>query len=381
MEERICAIALNRIFGFNPAAGGALISRFGSASAVFGASEEQLQDMLRGRPDLTASVLAEDLDLDRIELEKLLDNGLDFIPITSEDYPSLLKECNDPPVGLYYRSGSPPKRVFESRPAVAIVGTRNMTPYGKYWCTEIVRALSSSAKKPVIVSGMAYGTDFTAHSAAIGCGLPTIGVLPTGIDDVYPVRHEPLARLMDETDGCALVTDYPPQTNPLAINFIRRNRIIAGLSSAVILTESKIKGGGMLTMRFASDYFRDVFALPGRVDDVCSQGCNLLIRNKLAEPITDLEDLVSKLGFGFKTRSKASFREAVEIKCASLDRGKASGVLATAMAIKAERGISLNEITERTGRSFAEVASDTALLETWGLVSVDLLQRCSVNSM
>lgn len=381
MEEKICAIALNRIFGFNPAAGCALISRFGSARAVFGASEEQLQDLLRGRPDLTAAVLAEDLDLDRTELEKLLENKLDFIPITSEDYPTLLKECNDPPVGLYYRSGSSPKRVFESRPAVAIVGTRNMTPYGKYWCSEIVKALSSAAKKPVIVSGMAYGTDFTAHSAAIGCGLPTIGVLPTGIDDVYPARHEPLASMMDETPGCALVTDYPPRTNPLAINFIRRNRIIAGLSFAVILTESKVKGGGMLTMRFAADYFRDAFALPGRVDDVCSQGCNLLIRNKLAEPITDLEDLVSKLGLGFNTRTKASFREAVEAKCSSFDREKTGRILTTAMAIKSERGVSLNELTEKTGRPFADVASDVYLLETWGLVSVDLLQRCSVNSL
>ena len=381
MEEKICAIALNRIFGFNPVAGNALISNFGSAEAVFGATDEQLQDLLRGRPDQASAILTEDFERDRDEYEKLTERGIDFIPITSGDYPSLLQECNDPPVGLYYRSGSPPEKVFESRPAIAIVGTRNMTPYGKYWCTEIVRALSDSARKPVIVSGMAYGTDFTAHSAAIGCGLPTIGVLPTGIGDVYPVRHEPLARLMDETDGCALVTDYPPSTNPLAINFIRRNRIIAGLSSAVILTESKIKGGGMLTMRFASDYFRDVFALPGRVDDVCSQGCNLLIRNKLAEPITDLEDLVSKLGLGFSTRSRTSFREAVETKCASLDRQKASGVLSVAMAIKAERGVSLNELTERTGRSFAEVASDTALLETWGFISIDLLQRCSVNSM
>lgn len=381
MEEKICAIALNRIFGFNPAAGVNLISNFGSAKAVFGAGQEQLQDLLRGRPDLTEAILTEDLDRDRAELDMLLGQGLDFIPVTSPDYPALLKECNDPPVGLYYRSGSAPGTVFSSRPAIAIVGTRNMTPYGKYWCSEIVKALSSAAKKPVIVSGMAYGTDFTAHSTAIGCGLPTIGVLPTGIDDVYPVRHAPLARIMDETPGCALVTDYPPKTSPLAINFIRRNRIIAGLSSAVILTESKIKGGGMLTMRFAADYFRDAFALPGRVDDVCSQGCNLLIRNKLADPVTDLEDLVSKLGLGFNTRTKASFREAVEAKCASLGADKAAGILTTAMAIKSERGVSINDLTERTGRPFADVASDVYLLETWGLISVDLLQRCSVNSV
>lgn len=381
MEEKICAIALNRIFGFNPAAGNALVSNFGSAEAVFGAGEERLQDVLRGRPELTAAILTEDLAADRAELDKLYDQGLDFIPVTSSDYPSLLKECNDPPLGLYYRSGSPPHMVFETRPAVAIVGTRNMTPYGKYWCTDIVKALAAAARKPVIVSGMAYGTDFTAHSAALGCGLPTIGVLPTGIDDVYPIRHEPLARRMDETPGCALVTDYPPGTNPLAINFIRRNRIIAGLSSAVILTESKIKGGGMITMRFAADYFRDVFALPGRVDDICSQGCNLLIRNKLAEPITDLEDLVSKLGLGFNSRSRASFREAVELKCASVDPDHADAIIDMAMTIKRERGISLNSLTERTGRSFSEVASDAALLETWGLISIDLLQRCSANSV
>ena len=383
MEEKVCALALNRIFGHEPAAGGALIGRFGSAASVFGASEAELRALLPGKPEKTISILGEDLEKDREELEDLQEKGMDFIPLTSEDYPALLKECNDPPVGFYYRSGSPPKKVFDERPAVAVVGTRNLTPYGKQWCIEIVGALAAARIKPVIVSGMAYGTDFTAHSTALGRGLPTIGVLPTGIDTVYPFRHAPLARMMDEADGCALITDYPPGTAPLPINFIRRNRIIAGLSRAVILTESRIKGGSMITARFAADYSRDLYALPGRVDDLCSQGCNLLIRNSMAEPITDLEDLVSRLGLGsVSPRSKGSFREAVAARCAALEsRSRADEILSTAMAVKEERGIGIAVLAERSGRPYHEIAADTALLESWGFISVDLLQRCSANSV
>lgn len=383
MEEKICALALNRIFGHDPVVGGGLITHFGSAAAVFGATETELRALLPGKASWTLSILSADLDNEQRELDKLQENNLDFIPVTDGAYPALLKECNDPPIGLYYRSGSPPKKVFGERPAIAVVGTRNLTPYGRQWCIEIVSALASASKKPAIVSGLAYGTDFTAHSTALGRGLPTIGVLPTGIDAVYPFRHEPLARMMDEAEGCAIVTDYPPGTPPLPINFIRRNRIIAGLSRAVILTESRVKGGSMITARFAADYFRDVYALPGRVDDLCSQGCNLLIRNSMAEPITDLEDLIAKLGLGSGSpRSKASFREAVAAKCATLEsRSRADELLSTAMAIKQERGISVGLLTERSGRPFHEIVADTALLESWGFISIDLLQRCSANSV
>ena len=125
----------------------------------------------------------------------------------------------------------------------------------------------------MIVSGLALGVDITAHAAALEGGLPTVGVSPVGIDDVYPRRHVPFVERMCATPGCALVTDYPPGTFPAAFSFIRRNRIIAGLAGSTVLIESRIKGGGMITARLAAGYGRDVFAVPGRIDDIRSQGC------------------------------------------------------------------------------------------------------------
>ena len=314
-EERACLCALNRIFGFEPKIGRSLIEAFGGASAVFKASQNELSELLgsysriRFVPLITESAF----ESAAIELEKLASDGCRFIGIGEDGYPKALLECDDPPLGLYYKGVLSPEEVFDKRPQIAVIGTRSLSYYGRDWCRNIVEAMSKAKVKPLIVSGLALGVDVTAHRAALDFGLPTVGVMATGIDDIYPPQNIKTGQLMAATKGCALITDYPPQTAAVRINFLRRNRIIAGICSATILVESKIRGGGMMTARLANSYDRDVFALPGRVDDPLSQGCNMLIRETIAAPVGNLSDLMEMLGLGAAGIAlKADFKKEVE---------------------------------------------------------------------
>ncbi|MBO6247807.1 MAG: DNA-protecting protein DprA, partial [Bacteroidales bacterium] len=257
-------------------------------------------------------------------------------------------------------------------------GTRNLSYYGRDWCRNIVEALSKARVKPMIVSGLALGVDVTAHRAALDFGLPTIGVMATGIDDIYPPQNIKTGQLMATTPGCALITDYPPRTEAVKINFLRRNRIIAGICSATILVESKIKGGGMMTARLASSYDRDVFALPGRIDDPLSQGCNMLIKETIAEPIGNLSDLVERLGLGRAGLAvKADFRKDVEDCYSKLDEDSRRDLLKVALAIKSRRGIAMDELCSLLGWTFSKVSRIVTTLECDGFIAVDLLQHCS----
>ena len=230
----------------------------------------------------------------------------------------------------------------------------------------------------MIVSGLALGVDVTAHRAALDFGLPTVGVMATGIDDIYPPQNFKTGQLMTTTPGCALITDYPPQTGAVKINFLRRNRIIAGICSATILVESKIRGGGMMTARLAYSYDRDVFALPGRVDDPLSQGCNMLIKETIAEPIGDLAELVERLGLGRTVMSlKTDFRKEVEECYSDLDEGSRADLLKVALAVKSRRGIGIDELCELFGWTFSRVSRIVTTLECDGFIAVDLLQHCS----
>jgi DNA processing protein len=213
------------------------------------------------------------------------------------------------------------------------------------------------------------------------CGLPTIAVMATGPDSIYPARHGQVARQIVEAPGSALVTDYPPGTAPLAVHFLRRNRIIAGLSEAVVLIESKIKGGGMMTARLADSYNRDVFALPGRVDDIRSQGCNFLIRNKTASPLISIEDFIKEMGMtsGRKNRKESDTDRLARLYKGSLTDDRITVMSRILLAIRKEKGISIDEIAVRLGLEYHKVAQLTGMLETDGVITTDLLQRCFIN--
>ena len=380
--EKISACTLGRLFGYEPRIAKGIIDTFGTARAVFSLGREALREIAGPYSKISEKIDGAEQETSERLLDSLKGRGFDFVPLTSPDYPALLKECDDAPAGLYVRSGTGLRDVFGGRKAVAVVGTRDISPYGKEWCARIVAALAQAKEKPVIVSGFAIGVDAVAHVSALQCGLPTVGILPTGIDDVYPRRHAGLASMLDRTPGCALLTDFPPGTGPVAVNFLRRNRIIAGLCDGTILIESKIRGGGMMTARLASGYGRTVLALPGRVDDLRSGGCNALLRDRIAEPLTGTDVLAGALGLGQwqRRREKDLEEELRAVFAGSCGPRQVDELVDVALLIRGNRGISVGEIAERTGMPVRQALSLTGMLETEGFITTDILQRCCVET-
>lgn len=373
-DETLALCALNKVLGFVPAVGHALVSAFGSATTVFRQKEKDLLDALGPHREFAGQLTGAQLDWAAGELERIRNGGFRFIGYGEDDYPDLLAECPDPPLGLYYNAESPPASVFDMHPAVAVVGTRDLSPYGREWCRRLVLAMGEASVTPCIVSGLAFGADGIAHRTALECSIPTIGVMATGIETIYPWQHTELAGKMVRTPGCAVVTDYPVGTSPVALNFIRRNRIIAGLSHATVVIESKTKGGSLITAKYACDYNRDVYALPGRADDLRSAGCNSLIRQRMADIITQPEDLVERLGLGRPARRRKAGLEAL------LGRkyGPESPLVQLAMFVKAHPGISLEEVARTTGWTWPETMERASVLEADGFLETDLLQRCTI---
>ncbi|MBP5332880.1 MAG: DNA-protecting protein DprA [Bacteroidales bacterium] len=379
-DEKAAALTLNRIFGFKPGIARALTRKLGSAAAVFKLGLEELQAVFGPGSPYPDKINDDELEQSRRELAWLDSHGYSFLTPGDGVYPDALLECPDAPAGLYVRSDHIGPALFNAGVAVSIVGTRDISPYGREWTYKIVEALADSIVRPTVVSGLAMGVDGKAHEAALELGLPTIGVMATGIECVYPRLHSPMAARMARTPGCALVTDYPPFTSPQAVNFLRRNRIIAGLSKATVLVESKRKGGGLLTANLAFEYDREVFALPGRVDDLRSAGCNRIIMEKIAEPLTDLGEFVAGLGLGTLTRrNKAVLEEEINrVFSLTETREDVLKLRRIAFLIKKNRGITLDEICEETGLEYVEVRRFAGMLETEGIIYTDLLQRCSI---
>lgn len=379
--ERLCAIALGKIFGYEPLYITGLIGKLGSAAAVFDLSTEEIDELLgpgsKYRGMVVSSVLRDAED----ELDMLEKRGYGYIASTEAAFPQALKECQDCPAGLYYRGSSPPESIFSDGPAIAVVGTRDVSPYGREWTRKIVDACSQAPVKPAIISGLAFGVDINAHLTALDRGLRTIAVLPCGIDEIYPAAHRKIAERISSTEGCAVVSDYPPGTSPVAFTFLRRNRIIAGLAQSTVLIESKAKGGGLITCRLAEGYGRHVFALPGRVDDLRSAGCNALIREGVAEAITGLSGLGEQLGLGrYMLRKKTDLISRLNTcYAARLDTADLNQICKIADLIRSERGIDLEELCVRSGLPYNEVARSATMLESDAFICIDLMGRCTIN--
>ena len=378
--ETVCGITLNRIFGYEPAAALNLVRHFGSPGAVFSQDSETLDIAMGPYSKYRGLLNQKELETSACELEHLNADGCTFVNYGEPGYPPLLTDCPDAPVGLYIKSGTPPEDLFKNRDSISIVGTRDLSPYGKEWTERIVGAISRSPAKPMIVSGFAIGVDITAHLAALAFGLPTVAVIPVGIDGIYPLRHRTVAEKMLSTPGCALVTDFPPGTSPVAFNFLRRNRIIAGMSRATVLTESKSRGGGTMTARLAASYGRELFCLPGRIDDTRSSGCNILIREQLAEAVTDPDGIAAQLGLGSAHKNKRALEDM--LRCCYWGAGDEtfSRLSAVALYIKGHRGTTPEEICRALSLPYGDVAASCSLLESDGFICMDLLQRCSIDS-
>ncbi|MBQ9451516.1 MAG: DNA-protecting protein DprA [Bacteroidales bacterium] len=378
----VSAIALNAIFGNEPKFSHHLIDALGSAEALFNLAEAERLELFGPYRPRVAQIGPQALEAARNEFERLSARGVQFLSIFDGGYPEALRECPDAPLLLYVRSITPAAELFAGRPAVAIVGTRDQSLYGRECCQRIVHALAEAPARPAVISGLALGVDITAQATALECGLPTVGVSPVGIEDVYPRRHAAFVERMVSTPGCALVTDYPPGTAPVAFTFLRRNRIIAGLAGATVLIESRLKGGGMITARMAAGYGRDVFAVPGRIDDLRSQGCNLLLQEQVAAPVASPESLPARMGLGRRRRTRtADLAAAVRDRFSpALPAGEVEQLVQIAGVIRAQRGICFDELCRETALSYAFIARAAGLLEEEGFIGIDLLQRCTINT-
>lgn len=208
----------------------------------------------------------------------------------TSDIKCISPEYNGPVENLYI--GGELSFINLRRPRVAVVGTRDVSSYGIDCVGWIVDTLATRQDRPIIVSGLAFGVDVKAHVAALNVGLTTVAVMPTGLDEVYPRQNTELARRIVENDGY-LITSFPEHTFPEPINFMHRNRLMVKMIDMVIVVESKLKGGAMVIAKLAKDYGIPVLAVPGRIGDVRSAGCNQLIAQHIAEPLVDFEELKS----------------------------------------------------------------------------------------
>ena len=292
-QEIISAIALTRISYFSLAELLELFRRVGSAEEIV-AHSQHIRDLLPDASDrLTQAFtdIGEALRYAENELRTAESMGVRPLVMGDDDYPSRLLECADAPLVLYYQGSAS----LNQKRVVSIVGTRRCTPYGQDLVRRFMSELRSLCPQVLVVSGLAYGIDICAHREALAQGYDTVGVVAHGLDDLYPPSHRPTADQMLKQGG--LLTEFPTCTRPDRLNFVRRNRIVAGLSDATLLVESAIRGGGLITTRIANDYGRDVFAFPGAVGAPYSEGCNDLIRRQGAGLIMSAKHFVEAMGW------------------------------------------------------------------------------------
>lgn len=269
-----------------------LAEKYGTAQNIFKASLRELS-LLEGIGTVCAQKIKSFRDFAVAENELSFIDKYNIKPlfITAENYPKRLLNCYDSPTLLYYKGDAD----LNSSKIIAIIGTRNHSEYGKQITEKFIQDLA--AYPLLIISGLAFGIDAVAHKASLKNGLPTIGVLAHGLDQLYPSQHALLARDMLKS-GSGLLTEFRTGTNPDKHNFPIRNRIVSGMSDAVIVVETGIKGGSMITAELANGYNKDVFAFPGKVTDQKSAGCNYLIRNNKALLLTEAKELIDIMNWG-----------------------------------------------------------------------------------
>ena len=291
-DEHLYALALNRIPGLGLVTACNLFKSLGSASAIF-QQRKELPDLIPGVSDKLVKSLDCPEAFKKAEEELLFaeKNQIQCLTYNDSNYPSRLRECEDAPLTLFYRGNAN----LNSLRVISVVGTRHATSYGEDLCISFIRDLAEYCPDTLVVSGLAYGIDIHAHRASLQHHLSTVGVLAHGLDRIYPAAHRKTAISMMDNGG--LLTEFMSGTNPDRQNFVKRNRIVAGMSDATIVVESAVKGGALITAELSESYHRDCFAFPGRVNDPYSMGCNELIKKNRASLIQSAEDFVNAMGW------------------------------------------------------------------------------------
>ena len=311
-------------------------------------------EVIRMRPDL---VTHEAMLFASKELEFIEKHQIKTYFYTDENYPYRLTHCVDAPLILYAKGNVDvnPKHV------VSVVGTRMPSERGKDWCRRFILDLAAKVPEVTIVSGLAYGIDVIAHKAAMESGVSTIIIPAHGLDRIYPSVHRSVA--IQALDKGGILTEYTRETAPERFNFVARNRIVAGMADAVVVVESKKKGGSLITADMAVDYGRDVFAVPGRVDDICSAGCNDLIKRNKAQLIDCADDLIAAMQW--QEESKEPIQTCfVEMMYDLTDNQQRLLQLLR----KTEDGLHINQLVMETQLAYSIVSSELVMMELQDVV-------------
>lgn len=335
-----------------------LAHEFGTAEKIFKAKLHVLEK-IEGVGEIRARSIRAFTDFSKAEEEIRFIEKYKIKPLflTDKSYPQRLLNCYDSPTLLFYKGEAD----LNASRIIAIIGTRNHTEYGKQQTEKLIKDLSS--QNILIVSGMAFGIDAIAHKASLKNALPTVGVLGHGLDQIYPPDHSNLAKDMLKRGG-GLLTEFRSNTKPDKHNFPTRNRIVAGMSDATVVIETKERGGSMITAELANGYNKDVFALPGKVTDNKSAGCNFLIRNNKAMLLTDAEELIEVMGWEEKAKSEREKKSQREL---FIELSKDEKIIVD--ILKEKDLIHVDELNLKSGLSSSSMAAAILNLELQGVVS------------
>jgi len=304
-NEKLYQIALTLLPNVGDVLAKNLMAYCGSAENVFKTSKGRLEKIPGIGKERAEQISSADVTKEAEDELKFVEKyNIEPIFFTDKNYPTRLKECNDSPVMLYYKGNAD----LNTEKIIGVVGTRRITEYGKEVTKKLIADLS--AQNILVVSGLAYGVDVAAHNAALENNLKTVGVLGHGLNTIYPKQHKNVATKMVEQGG--LLTEYRSSEEMHPSNFPNRNRIVAGICDAVIVVESAIEGGAVITANIANSYNRDVFAFPGKSSDRFSAGCNFLIKTFKAKMMESAEDLLREMNWAEKeqtTKSKKQLRQ------------------------------------------------------------------------
>ncbi|UKT66080.1 DNA-processing protein DprA [Pedobacter mucosus] len=290
-------IALTFIKSIGPVTAKNLLAYCGSAEKVFSATKSQLLQIPGiGAKSVEAILGTNALTRAAEELKFVEKHGIEVLFFSDENYPKRLKNCIDSPILLYFKG----RADLNNHRIISVVGTRNATEYGRSLCKQLAEVLAPY--NVLVVSGLAYGIDVTIHKECIANNIATVGVLGHGLDRLYPQLHKSVSQKMVFNGG--LLTEFPILTNPDRQNFPQRNRIIAGIADATIVVEASLKGGALITAEIANSYNKDVYAFPGRTNDLFSEGCNFLIKTNRAGLINNANDLIYYMGWDDSLKEK-----------------------------------------------------------------------------
>jgi DNA processing protein len=350
VEEKKYQIGLGLIDGVGDVVGKKLLAHFGSAKSIFLANKKQLLAIEGIGKILVDSILNADvLKRAEKELHWIEKENINHLFYADKDYPNRLKQCDDAPLNLFYKGAID----WNTDKFISIVGTRKATSFGKKFTEKIVKDLLPY--NPVIVSGLAYGIDIAAHKAALKYGLKTIAVFAHGLDRVYPSTHAKYAKEVIN-NGCVL-TEFLSGTNSDRQNFVKRNRVVAGLSDATIVIESANKGGSLITADIANSYNREVFAVPGNPAELNSKGCNYLIKTQQAILLEDASDIIK--GMNWDVEGKVLQQQLF------VDLSDNEQKIINELANKS---LHIDELVERLGWNFSKVANELLQAEFKGLI-------------